>query len=440
MRGVVGGGAVGGGGGRSRDASVEPSDATAAAAASSSQADASRPPAKKQKKDAGPKPAAEDALTTSEGVLRLVGRTLALVLRLGDGYHVSDRLPSFVLQYLMTENCLNTDQEVFDAIAEWCPETSNAIEVLRSRSLATYREEVGLEPDEPLRLCDVLANKRMQIHGCQLPRTRADRDLKQISMSLGKLPDETEVDGCSACAVLTDENKHALLVDCVKHHLRFSRGGALRALHDGFTGADKLQHHCSCKPQDRHLQGRDDNCYNWCMQLQNFTPAEFALRIRGREIAAVGDAWKHVWIEPQAVQRKPRPFDATGTKFMDRPSDAEVADFKAWFEPYCTIAKDLSWIKDLLIYATGKPTFRAFEAEAEPTVKDDDRDAITIELYKCVTTNGPSVVDLPTASTCTRTILMPIASQGVLIEKLEAALDEDRQERKTKGGAAFGFS
>ena len=31
-------------------------------------------------------------------VLRLVGRTLAKVLILGDGYHVSDRLPSFVLQ------------------------------------------------------------------------------------------------------------------------------------------------------------------------------------------------------------------------------------------------------------------------------------------------------------------------------------------------------
>ena len=31
-------------------------------------------------------------------VLRLVGRTLAKLLILGDGYHVSDRLPSFVLQ------------------------------------------------------------------------------------------------------------------------------------------------------------------------------------------------------------------------------------------------------------------------------------------------------------------------------------------------------
>ena len=45
-------------------------------------------------------------------VLRLVGRTLAKLLILGDGYHVSDRLPSFVLQLLTTDNCLLTDDEV----------------------------------------------------------------------------------------------------------------------------------------------------------------------------------------------------------------------------------------------------------------------------------------------------------------------------------------
>ena len=41
-----------------------------------------------------------------------MGRTLAKLLILGDGYHVSDRLPSFVLQLLTTDNCLLTDDEV----------------------------------------------------------------------------------------------------------------------------------------------------------------------------------------------------------------------------------------------------------------------------------------------------------------------------------------
>ena len=40
-----------------------------------------------------------------------MGRTLAKLLILGDGYHVSDRLPSFVLQLLTTDNCLLTDDE-----------------------------------------------------------------------------------------------------------------------------------------------------------------------------------------------------------------------------------------------------------------------------------------------------------------------------------------
>ena len=41
-----------------------------------------------------------------------MGRTLAKLLILGDGYHVSDRLPSFVLQLLTTDNRLLTDDEV----------------------------------------------------------------------------------------------------------------------------------------------------------------------------------------------------------------------------------------------------------------------------------------------------------------------------------------
>ena len=65
-----------------------------------------------------------------------MGRTLAKLLILGDGYHVSDRLPSFVLQLLTTDNCLLTADEALEALREWDPEAHAVVEERLKYSVA----------------------------------------------------------------------------------------------------------------------------------------------------------------------------------------------------------------------------------------------------------------------------------------------------------------
>ena len=65
-----------------------------------------------------------------------MGRTLAKLLILGDGFYVADRLPSFVLQLLTTDNCMLTQDEVLEALREWDPETYSVVEERLKYSVA----------------------------------------------------------------------------------------------------------------------------------------------------------------------------------------------------------------------------------------------------------------------------------------------------------------
>ena len=281
---------------------------------------------------------------SSEEVLRLVGRTLAKLLILGDGYHVSDRLPSFVLQLLTTDNCLLTPDEALEALREWDPETHAVVEERLKYSVAELAKFVDLPP--PLRLCDLLPEPACRCHvrpnpccgqreasgrwpqlraeGCTLPRdnpnhpggrsreggvehaaaaaaappvdaasaavdakadAKARADYAELMATLhGVKPEsppdavagaaaaaaaggaEAEAPRCQSCAVLTDADLKAQIVDAVRHHLHGCRSGGLRALRQGFSGDDRQLEGAAA--EEGQLDGRDATCHAFAWSLQ----------------------------------------------------------------------------------------------------------------------------------------------------------------------------
>ena len=264
---------------------------------------------------------------SSEEVLRLVGRTLAKLLILGDGYHVSDRLPSFVLQLLTTDNCLLTADEALEALREWDPETHAVVEERLKYSVAELAGFMDLTP--PLRLCDLLPEPacrcdvrpnsccgtrwpQLRAEGCTLPRenphhpggrgreggvehaaaaapvdaasaavdaeadAKARADHAELMATLhGVKPEpppeaaagaEAEAPRCQSCAVLTDADLKAQIVDAVKHHLHGCRSGGLRALRQGFSGDDRQLEGAAA--EEGQLDGRDATCHAFAWSLQ----------------------------------------------------------------------------------------------------------------------------------------------------------------------------
>ena len=127
--------------------------------------------------------------------------------------------------------------------------------------------------------------------------------------------EEAEAPRCQCCAVLRDtESLKAEIVQAARHHLYGARSGGLRALSHGFTGGDRhLETAAARKKEEEQLEGRDENCY-YFPALQLFSPAEVALRLRGRELVEPAEAWAHFY--PEALSE--------GTSIMGVPSSDEV--------------------------------------------------------------------------------------------------------------------
>ena len=65
-----------------------------------------------------------------------------------------------------------------------------------------------------------------------------------------------------------------------------------------------------------------------------------------------------------------------------------------------------------------------------------------VEIYKDLKNVLDTHKDWPTASTCARTIYLPVfAEEQHFLEKLQRALDEFKAKNRTSwGGAAFGYA
>ena len=115
--------------------------------------------------------------------------------------------------------------------------------------------------------------------------------------------------------VLRDKQSlKAEIIQAARHHLYGARSGGLRALSHGFTGGDRhLETAAARKKEEEQLEGRDENCY-YFPALQLFSPADVALRLRGRELVEPAEAWKHFY--PEALSE--------GTPIMGVPSSDEV--------------------------------------------------------------------------------------------------------------------
>jgi len=282
--------------------------------------------------------ASSEPQLSSEEVLRLVGRTLAKLLILGDGYHVADRLPSFVLQLLTTDNCLLDPDEALEALREWDPETYAVVEERLKYSVAELAEFMDLPP--PLRLCDLLPEPacrcdvrpnpccgtrwpQLRAEGCTLPRdnpnhpggrgregdaehaaaappvdaasaavdakvdAKARADHAELMATLHGVKPESKPEAaaaaaaaaaeaeaeaeagaprCQSCAVLTDADLKAQIVDAVKHHLHGCRSGGLRALRQGFSGDDRQLEGAAA--EEGQLDRRDATCHAFAWSLQ----------------------------------------------------------------------------------------------------------------------------------------------------------------------------
>ena len=145
--------------------------------------------------------------------LSLCGRLLAKVLLDGDWYSVDDRLPDFVLEYLVTDNTTSLNS-LDGALA--------ALEQCRPGYARQYRELLARG-----------AHEWPAIFGCD--------ELRACYLAGCESWDEDER--------LTDANKARLVIDAVKHQLVSVRRQALIA----------LKEHCA-----EHLKYLD---ISWCRGL-----------------------------------------------------------------------------------------------------------------------------------------------------------------------------
>ena len=66
---------------------------------------------------------------------------------------------------------------------------------------------------------------------------------------------------------------------------------------------------------------------------------------------------------------------------------------------------------------------------------------VQVEIYTDLKTEVDTHKDWPTASTCARTIYLPVfAEEQHFLEKLQRALDEFKAKNSSWGGAEFGYA
>ena len=351
--------------------SLEPPDAAAvpppAAAAGSSGAGSSGASGAARKRDR------VDPPMPVEEALSLCGRLLAKVLLDGDWYSVDDRLPDFVLEYLVTDNMtsLNTLDGALAALEQCRPGHARQYRELLARGAHEWPAIFGCDE---LRACDLA--------GCE----SWDEDER-----------------------LTDANKASLVIDAVKHQLVSVRRQALIALKEGFQGADNC---------DRTLDGRpgphagQDNVYNFQLLLACMTPADLALRLRGRPVSGGDDVCARLRYRQQTEFAAPV---GSTTQGMGPVTDAVYARVRGWLDALVR-SLDPQTLGSLLYFMTGRKTVRASD------FLDEEKDTITVLIWgpdraniKDASRAGAgkvATVDgwLPTSSTCARQMQLPAYS------------------------------
>ena len=217
------------------------------------------------------------------------------------------------------------------------------------------------------------------------------------------------------------------VIRAARHHLYGVRSGGLRALKQGFMGEDRQHETAAARlKEEQQLEGRDDNCY-YFPALQLFSPAEVALRLRGRELVEPAEAWAHFY--PEALSE--------GTSIMGVPSSDEVERTSGWLRQKVLNA-EIEWVRELLRFGTGRATLRAFDEPANSY--EDDKDHVKVQIYRDLKKEVDLHKDIPTASTCARTILLPVfAKEEHFLQKLDTALQEFRVQQNQRGGAEFSY-
>ena len=123
------------------------------------------------------------------------------------------------------------------------------------------------------------------------------------------------------------------------------------------------------------------------------------------------------------------------------------------------LGAEIEWVRGLLRFGTGRATLRAFDEPAD--CFEDDKDGVKVEIYTDPNPNpnynpnaNPTQLevytdlrteveqhkDIPTASTCARTIYLPVfAEEEHFLQKLDTALDNFKAQQSQRGGAEFSY-
>ena len=102
------------------------------------------------------------------------------------------------------------------------------------------------------------------------------------------------------------------------------------------------------------------------------------------------------------------------------------------------LGAEIEWVRGLLRFGTGRATLRAFDEPAD--CFEDDKDGVRIEVYTDLRTEVEQHKDIPTASTCARTIYLPVfAEEEHFLQKLDTALDNFKAQQSQRGGAEFSY-
>jgi hypothetical protein len=98
-------------------------------------------------------------------------------------------------------------------------------------------------------------------------------------------------------------------------------------------------------------------------------------------------------------------------------------------------------VREFLCFCRGRSTLRAFAGEEGRLQFEADKDGVKVEIYTDTKTDDTSKADLPTASTCARTLELPVyTKEEHFVEKLEAAMKSYHAEEQNHGGASFGYA
>ena len=119
------------------------------------------------------------------------------------------------------------------------------------------------------------------------------------------------------------------------------------------------------------------------------------------------------------------------------PNPNQVERTSGWLRQK-VLSADIEWVRELLRFGTGRATLRAFDEPANSY--EDDKDHVKVQIYRDLKKEVDLHKDIPTASTCARTIFLPVfAKEEHFLQKLDTALQEFRVQQNQRGGAEFSY-